>query len=373
MRSQMDGGSNLFFGLVDQYLGDKIIVLLYKNRIDAFVYLLSRICYNKLVRYLKRYSFLYPIYHLLFYKLFLSVTCRAIKAKYSSIAFKGIWTNSNDILPLLAIRLSKEFHCPVHISVFDLPFTFSQCSMERRYLQINFEEWLKSVVSFDFASDNMKSYILARASSCHNANVIWSSPGLPSDLTPGEAEYNVRSAHKNIIIVFCGSVRFRREMRAFADALGLLSKKGKSCEFRIRTSKRSFPIKADWLPYIANHDHLISELKECDFAYSPMEFDAYNRLLAETSFPGKFMDYLEAGLPIIAHAPSYAASYDFVKKNDLGIVIDSIDPEVIATSLFGYLNNPMIIQTQKSNAATASGLFYRKDERSLFFNKLFDI
>jgi glycosyltransferase involved in cell wall biosynthesis len=245
--------------------------------------------------------------------------------------------------------------------------------MEKNYLRMKFEGWVKNITSFDFASDNMKSFVLARASSCHKARVVWSSLGLPSAPPPENRDQRTGWDHKNdIIIIFCGSVRFRNEMRAFAEALESLNKRGITCKFRILTSRIPFSIKAAWLPYIADHDQLISELKKCDFAYSPMEFDVKNCLLAQTSFPGKIMDYIQAGLPIIAHAPGYAASYEFVRKNDLGIGIDSIDPEAIAASLSAFFNNQKNIQTQKDNAAATIGLFYRQTDRSNYFNRLFN-
>jgi hypothetical protein len=92
----------------------------------------------------------------------------------------------------------------------------------------------------------------------------------------------------------------------------------------------------------------------------------------ETSFPGKIATYLQADLPILAHAPASATNYRFVLENDVGIGIDTLDPERIAEQILSYDAASELRQRHAGNCYDVLRKKFDPASRREFFSALFE-
>jgi glycosyltransferase involved in cell wall biosynthesis len=70
------------------------------------------------------------------------------------------------------------------------------------------------------------------------------------------------------------------------------------------------------------HEDIASVLAEANVAFLPLSFEPDMRHVVETSFPSKIAEYLAAGLPILAHAPSYSTVARYCREYGCGLVVD---------------------------------------------------
>jgi hypothetical protein len=91
----------------------------------------------------------------------------------------------------------------------------------------------------------------------------------------------------------------------------------------------------------------------------------------ETSFPGKIATYLQADIPIIAHAPATASNHRFVVENEVGIGIDSLDPELIAARILQYEVAPELRRSHARNCKRALKKWFDPRLRADYFSDPF--
>ena len=70
------------------------------------------------------------------------------------------------------------------------------------------------------------------------------------------------------------------------------------------------------------HEDIAGVLADADVAFLPFSFEPEMRHVVETSFPSKIAEYLAAGLPILAHAPSYSTVARYCRDHNCGLVVD---------------------------------------------------
>lgn len=363
VRLGTDGGSHLFGDLLGLLQGTRDVVVLTDDRWGPFGNLLKRICFNRYVRYAKRRSeFACRVYLWLYYRLFARVVKRKLREAYASAGVGQIWSVSNEILPAIATGLAKEFECPIHVSIHDLPFTYELADGERRMLRAEMKGWLSQLSSWDVQSPGMQEELKNDLPPGGSGIVIWGSAGIAA---PDPRPSTTRPALESI--AFCGSLRFRREFEALVDAVTLLNEsRERPIEIRLYASKPHPAPVVNWRGYL-DKEALIAELRDADLAYSPLGFEPDDRLLVETSFPSKIATYLRAGVPILAHAPASATNAIFVVENEIGIAISTLEPRRIAVALLAYESNSSLRGSHAANTRAALIRHFSADARRDFF------
>ena len=69
-----------------------------------------------------------------------------------------------------------------------------------------------------------------------------------------------------------------------------------------------------------------------------------------TATPGKAIEYLASGRPLLVHAPDYAYMSRHARKHALGLVVDEDDPTALAREIRRYLAAPEVGQEYARNA-----------------------
>ncbi len=75
--------------------------------------------------------------------------------------------------------------------------------------------------------------------------------------------------------------------------------------------------------------------------FLPLAWHTSSPAIIRTASPGKFTDYLAAGRPILVHAPDYAFVSRYVRKNQLGIVVDNNEVAALAKAIREFLADPV--------------------------------
>jgi glycosyltransferase involved in cell wall biosynthesis len=86
------------------------------------------------------------------------------------------------------------------------------------------------------------------------------------------------------------------------------------------------------LPY-ADEAALARDMEQADVLYLPLPFDERHRDFVRLSVSTKLVSYLASGLPIVYHGPPDAAAARILGTHDAGILVTSLDPQVIARGL----------------------------------------
>lgn len=81
------------------------------------------------------------------------------------------------------------------------------------------------------------------------------------------------------------------------------------------------------------HDDVANALAEADVAFLPLSFEPEMRHVVETSLPSKIVEYLAAGLPILAHAPPSSTVARYCRKYGCGLVVDEPDESALRDAL----------------------------------------
>ena len=146
------------------------------------------------------------------------------------------------------------------------------------------------------------------------------------------------AADKNLIIGMAGQLYAATEWNALINALD-------SANWNIGSRKVKIKLLGDHsnTPNV-NYDNVevlgwksqkevIQILSQCDISYLPYWFDPNYEQEARLCFPSKLTSYLAAGLPVFVHSPRYASPAEFVSNHNAGIVCDSLEHNVIISTL----------------------------------------
>jgi hypothetical protein len=89
---------------------------------------------------------------------------------------------------------------------------------------------------------------------------------------------------------------------------------------------------------IADADALAEEIAASLFAFLPYTFESHLRVMVETSFPSKSMEYLAYARSIVVYAPDYSNSAHFFRKAGLPVV--TVTPELLEAEILRQLGEP---------------------------------
>lgn len=363
------GGSKLFVRLTEFRSGPAFMEVLKSTHRTAGTNFLVRIWRSRIVRYIKNRSrIVASVYVPLIYGLLARRLERELYQKYRDSQVEGVWCPSNEFIPMVAQSVARQLRCPLHVSVFDLPYTFGLQQPELSAIREKFPKWAADAHSLDFASPGMSEYFRPfRTSSSERDIAIWSSAGVVPNL---QRLHITRPRISSI--AFCGSLRFFREMRALNDGLALLERKhGRRIVLKVFSGKRLVMSNVEYMGFLTDHEELVKALGDCDVAYSPLSIDNKDRELVETSFPGKMATYLQSNIPIVAHAPSSATNYRFVTEHEVGIGIDSLDPQVIVERIIEYEAAHELRERHSSNCYDVLRVQFDPKMRKAYFANLF--
>lgn len=96
---------------------------------------------------------------------------------------------------------------------------------------------------------------------------------------------------------------------------------------------------------------------QADLLFLPLAWETEAPQIIQTATPGKFTDYLISGRPMLIHAPEYSFISQYVKKNNIGLVVDQNNIKILANEIEKFFKNPN------------SGLEYVKNAQHIFYDK----
>ena len=96
---------------------------------------------------------------------------------------------------------------------------------------------------------------------------------------------------------------------------------------------------------VNHHQHvdnakILGILSQADILFLPLAFNSPIPEVIKTSAPGKIGEYLQAGKPIVVHAPSDSFVSWYFKKNHCGVVVDKNDPHCLMEELDKLVADP---------------------------------
>ena len=74
-----------------------------------------------------------------------------------------------------------------------------------------------------------------------------------------------------------------------------------------------------------------------------------------TATPGKSVEYLASGRPMLVHAPDYAYISRHTRQHRLGLVVDRDEPAALAQTIRDFLSEPRVGQEYVDNAREMYG------------------
>ena len=102
---------------------------------------------------------------------------------------------------------------------------------------------------------------------------------------------------------------------------------------------------------------ILAVMERADLLFLPLAFDSPYPEVIRTSSPGKFGEYLQSGVPILAHAPDDSYVIDYIRRNDCGFVESSRDIGALAGMLRIALYDDRLRVKKVTNAYTAAKEF----------------
>ncbi len=360
-----DGGSQLITRLVGLTTVPRIEVVICDENWGPGTNLLVRVCYNTFVRRLRRYPPFSWLFMLVFYGWLRRVLHRRLVDRFKGLRVTRVWCAANDILPLLGVVVAHGLHCPLHVSVTDLPETYALHKSERRFLQTRRPFWLEDAGSCDLASEGMRLYLTGEHGRIPSSLITWSSAGVAQQATGFSVRPQLRT------IAFSGSLRFQTELAALLRGLeAFADRQGRRLLLRLFAKERIRSPFVEWCGYVNDDARLAGALAECDAGYCPMAFAESDRLLVATSFPGKIAAYLGSRLPIIAHGPEYATNIWFVESLNVGVAVKTLEAGKIAEALEHYEHEVDRRVIHSANSETAVRNKFAPAARSRFFSEV---
>lgn len=118
-----------------------------------------------------------------------------------------------------------------------------------------------------------------------------------------------------------------------------------------------------------SQDKVIELQNEADVLVHVEAFDKANKLLVRCAISTKIMDYLSVGRSILAIGPADIASIDYLKDNDLALIVNQKDD--IVKLVQEIKNNPQIlIDYAKRGREFVNNHLNAKELRESLFNSL---
>ena len=99
----------------------------------------------------------------------------------------------------------------------------------------------------------------------------------------------------------------------------------------------------------------------------PLAWRSKSPEIIATATPGKFIDYLASGRPMLVHAPDYAYVAQYAKSHNLGLVVDKDDVNLLAQTIREFLDDPEQGRTYIENSLK---IFYQNHDAKKNSRKL---
>ena len=162
------------------------------------------------------------------------------------------------------------------------------------------------------------------------------------------------------VIAISGQLYARSTIASLMDALTQMDWQcnGKQIIFRIYGPEVIFcglkNVRIEYRGWI-DQEQLLNELNEADLLYCPYRFDEDFREVASYSFPGKLSTYMKTGVPILVHAPDYSTIARFIRCNNCGYIIESVNIDIVRSKLQEIVsddNSKVLVQRANETANT---------------------
>lgn len=203
-------------------------------------------------------------------------------------------------------------------------------------------------------------------------SVIIRNPHLPVPITKKEMIFDKNDF--NILYTGASSAAHFDAFRNIAKALNLVKSRVK---FHIFTGQpKEMLIKEGVVSdKIEVHNHVSqSEIRaiqqQANVLFLPLAFNSPLNEVVRTSAPGKTGEYLASGIPILAYAPRDSFVSWYFKKNKCGVVVDDIDPSVLADTIDAMAKNKESLCKYTKNAIDCAKNDFSIEKSRKIFMKL---
>ena len=207
------------------------------------------------------------------------------------------------------------------------PYSFVASLLETRFKQL----YEHSSLAF-CTSAGMKQ----KLGEHHNAPVLYPCPA-SRDLT-WQPDFQPPPPHQPIRIIYAGTIinAYGRSVLALAKAL----RENKEFEFHVYGPNPDWPA-ADrqWMEEegiyrgLLSYDELKLKLREADACLAVMSFEPQLRLMMETSFTTKFLEYSQYGKPIVVWGPEYCQPIRVAQAEGFALPVTSPDVASVVAAL----------------------------------------
>lgn len=189
---------------------------------------------------------------------------------------------------------------------------------------------------------------------------------------PGRQASSADAVPGEIRIGFAGTLYDQGQLNCLLSALNRLgwTVGGRSVRLRMvgnfyRFTQLKVPANVELLGWRSTEETR-DLLAECDFAYLPVSFQPSHAEFARLAFPTKLSTYLAAGIPVLVHAPGYAAPVPLVKEHGFGVACESMSEESLASAVMEIADPASVLARRASVQQTCISLFTRQVMRRQF-------
>ncbi|MFL6334923.1 MAG: glycosyltransferase [Pyrinomonadaceae bacterium] len=156
------------------------------------------------------------------------------------------------------------------------------------------------------------------------------------------------AAGSEVKIVYTGAV-YDAHYDAFlnlVEALKLLGRPGLKLHIYTAHSHSELAARGIRGP-VVYHDHrspsaIQAIQREAALLFLPLAFESPYPELIKSSAPGKLGEYLAAGRPVLAHAPSWSFVVWYLRTHECGLVVDEKDAHKLAEAVGRVLDDPSL-------------------------------
>jgi glycosyltransferase involved in cell wall biosynthesis len=161
---------------------------------------------------------------------------------------------------------------------------------------------------------------------------------------------------RQINIVYTGSV-YHAHFDAFLNLISAMQLIKSPVKLHIFTgqSQEELIQKGFLEQFVQFHGNLKQEevyliQKQADILFLPLAFECPINEVIKTSAPGKMGEYMISGRPILIHSPKDSYLSWYFKKNKCGIIVDELDPVILAKTIQEISKNKKTVQKIVANA-----------------------
>ena len=177
-------------------------------------------------------------------------------------------------------------------------------------------------------------------------------------------------------VLYTGSV-YSAQASAFKNLNNALNRLNGRFLLDVYTAQPPAALKENGLcgPYVHHHPHVpqstsLSLQKNADILFLPLAFNSAIPEVILSSAPAKLGEYLAAGRPILAHAPSGSFVAELLRNADAGVIVDTPDPVRLAAALVDISNSSSLRKCLVRNAGNLAKEFYVERARDAFFSAI---